>query len=69
MKRLHKENGIIFWEIKLTEGKNREIKRLFKAMGSEITRLHRYSIAGLNVKDIKIGRYKPLSMRQIQKLI
>ncbi len=69
MKRLHKENGIIFWEIKLTEGKNREIKRLFKAMGSEITRLHRYSIAGFNVKDIKIGRYKPLSMRQIQKII
>ena len=69
MTRLHKENGIIFWEIILTEGKNREIKRLFKSMGSELTKLHRYSIAGFNVKNIKIGHYRSLNIKQIQKLI
>ena len=30
LKRLYKEEGKIFWDITLTEGKNREIKRIFK---------------------------------------
>ena len=69
IKRLHQQNGIIYWEIKIKEGKNREIKRLFKALGSEVLKLHRYSIAGFNVKNIKIGNFAMLNKKQINGMI
>ena len=69
IKRLQKQNGIIYWEIKIKEGKNREIKRLFKALGSEVVRLHRYSIAGFNVKNIKVGDFIMLNKKQINGLM
>ena len=69
IKRLHKQNGIIYWEVKIKEGKNREIKRLFQAMGSKVLKLHRYSIAGFNVKNIRIGSFTMLNKKQINGLI
>ena len=41
----------------LTEGKNREIRRIFKKLDSEVIELHRYEFAGLNVGNIKVGKY------------
>ena len=69
IKRLKKKNGLIFWEVKIKEGKNREIKRLYKAMGSIVIKLHRYSIAGFNVKNIKIGSFTMLNKKQINSLV
>ena len=57
LKRLEKKGKYIYWEIILSEGKNREIRRIFKKLDSEIIELHRYEFAGLNVNNIKIGHY------------
>ena len=62
IKRIKKENKYIYWDIKLTEGKNREIRRIFKKLGSEVIGLHRYEFAGLNVSDIKVGSYKKINL-------
>ena len=51
LKRLYKEDGQIFWDIVLMEGKNREIKRIFNHFESKVTSLHRYSFAGITLKS------------------
>lgn len=42
----------------LTEGKNREIRRLFAASGHEVTRLMRVRIGGLALGDLAPGRWR-----------
>ena len=61
IKRLKKMNKFIYWEVILFEGKNREIRRIFEVLDSEVIDLHRYEFAGLNVKDIKPGHYKKIN--------
>tara|TARA_X000001036_G_scaffold176963_1_gene167493 strand:- start:948 stop:1637 length:690 start_codon:yes stop_codon:yes gene_type:complete len=60
IKRLKKEGKHIYWEIILTEGKNREVKRIFEELGSEVIALHRHEFAGLSVRDINVGHYKKI---------
>ena len=60
IKRLKKENKHIYWEVVLTEGKNREVRRIFEELGSEVIDLHRYEFAGLRVQNIDLGSYKKI---------
>ncbi len=48
----------------LTEGKNREIKRIFTQYGLPLVRLHRTSFAGLSADGLPPGRYRRL--RQVE---
>jgi 23S rRNA pseudouridine2605 synthase len=44
--------------IVLTEGKNREIRRLCAAIGHEVTRLHRIRIGGLTLETLAPGAWR-----------
>jgi 23S rRNA pseudouridine2605 synthase len=46
--------------VTLVEGKNREIRRLFKAVGHEVTRLHRVSFG-----DFQLGALQPGESREV----
>ena len=67
--RLCKKGGLIHWKITLCEGKNHEIKRIFKALGSKVVHLHRESIAGLSVNNIMPGRYVKIKNKEIEKIL
>ena len=69
IKRLDRYKGRILWEVILTEGKNREVKRIFEALGAHVVSLHRHSFSGLNVRDIKVGKYRNLNSKIIQSLL
>ena len=43
--------------VELTEGKNREIRRLFAAVGHEVTRLHRIAFGEYELGDLQPGRW------------
>jgi len=47
--------------VELTEGKNREIRRLFKTIGHEVTRLRRITIGGLTLGALPLGAWRRLS--------
>ena len=65
--RLGKEDGRILWDIVLTEGKNREIKRIFNHFDSKILTLHRYRFANIELKSLKVGNYRKLNKKEIFK--
>jgi pseudouridine synthase len=52
----------------LRRGKNREIRRLFEALGFPVVDLHRESIGALSVKGIPPGGFRPLSRGEVELL-
>ena len=68
IKRLDRYKGRILWEVILTEGKNREVKRIFETFGTNVVSLHRHSFVGLNVNNLKVGKYRQLNSKIIQSL-
>jgi len=47
--------------VTLTEGRNREIRRLFAAIGHEVTRLHRIRIGGVTLGTLAPGEWRIIS--------
>ena len=53
--------------VTLTEGKNREIRRLFEAIGHPVTRLKRVSFGPLSLGDLAPGHWRELSEADVRK--
>lgn len=47
--------------ITISEGKNRQIRRMFHAIGSGVMRLHRVSVGNLTLGELKEGQWRLLS--------
>jgi 23S rRNA pseudouridine2605 synthase len=58
----------IIYQVLLTEGKNREVKRIFQHFGLTVVRLHRLTFAGLSADTLQPGKYRRLSKAEIQRL-
>lgn len=56
-------------EIKIHEGKNRQVRKMFEAVGKKVIYLHRTSIGNITVKNMKIGEWRILKEKEIQKLL
>lgn len=53
-------------EITIHEGKNHQVKRMFEAVGFKVSKLKRERIGIFQVKDLKSGEYRKLSVKEIQ---
>ena len=53
--------GITMLEIELTEGRNREIRRVLASLGVKVRMLRRIAIGKLKVGELRPGRYRALS--------
>ena len=66
------EHKTTMLKIKLVEGKNRQVKKMFESVGHPVKRLHRVSIGGINLKGLTPGRYrilKPQEVKDLKKLV
>lgn len=54
--------------ILLHEGKNRQIRRMFEALGIEVLRLVRVAIGPLELGDLPKGAYRPLTPDEVDSL-
>jgi pseudouridine synthase len=52
--------------VTLREGKNREIRRLFEAVGHEVTRLKRVAFGELTLGDLAPGAWRELTEREVR---
>ncbi len=53
-------------KITLTEGKNREIRRMLLQVGHEVTKLKRISFGGIHLGELAPGKYRVLSNEELQ---
>jgi 23S rRNA pseudouridine2605 synthase len=51
-------------ELTLTDGRKREIRRMFTALDIDILRLVRTSIAGISDRTLKPGGYRPVTLAE-----
>lgn len=64
LKRSKRETHLI---VELTEGKNREIRRLLKAAGHETTRLKRIAFGPIDLGDLPPGTWRNVPVEEIRK--
>ena len=63
---LEKNTDIV--EITIVEGRNHIVKRLFKELGVNVVKLSRIAYGFLDIKDLKSGEYRNLTIKEIKKL-
>lgn len=57
------------FRIILTQGLNRQIRRMCEALGYKVLDLKRIRIMNILLKDLKVGEYKKLNPRQMEQLM
>jgi len=66
MDRLHP--GGTWLRIEITEGRNRIVKRMCRAVGHRVRRLHRVRFAGIEAGGLKPGRWRSLTADELRQL-
>jgi len=66
MRRLHP--GATWLRIEITEGRNRQVRRMCEAVGHPAVRLHRPRYAGLGLGRLRPGEWRPLSRAELTRL-
>jgi len=56
-------------ELELAEGKNREVRRLFEAVGLAVCRLQRTQIGPIRLAELPLGRWRTLTPTEIKSLL
>lgn len=55
-------------EIKISEGKNRQIRRMCEAVGADLKELKRVQIGNIKLGNLKLGKYRFLSEDEIKNI-
>lgn len=66
---MEEKGDISLIKIGIIEGKYHQVKRMFKAIGSEVVKLHRKAIGGLVLDEtLESGEYRELSENELGKI-
>lgn len=63
------EKNITRVEIIIHEGRNRQVRKMFEAIGKNVIALHRGKIGKIAVNDMQLGTWRYLKPQEIQSLI
>lgn len=58
-----------WFEVALTEGKNREIRKIFDYCGLQVNRLIRTAYGPFSLKQLQVGKYEELPFEKFQKFV
>jgi 23S rRNA pseudouridine2605 synthase len=56
-------------EIELSEGRNREVRRMMEVLGLTVTRLKRVSIGAIKLGELPAGRWRTLTPAEVKSLM
>jgi 23S rRNA pseudouridine2605 synthase len=68
VRRLEDRGQYTWLEVLLTEGKNREIRRMVEAVGFKVLKLVRTAIGPLTLEGLEVGKWRPLTPREVSAL-
>ena len=67
VKIIGRERGRTILEMKSSEGKNREIRRVMARLGHPVRDLNRVAIAGkVTIRNLDVGKFRPLAPHEVQ---
>ncbi len=66
---LESNNSHTLVEIELSQGKNREIRRMFLALSREVERLQRIQIGPIRLAELPIGKWRVLRDTEVKSLL
>jgi pseudouridine synthase len=68
VRRLEDRGKYTWLEVVLTEGKNREVRRMIEAVGFKVLKLVRIAIGSLTLAGLEVGKWRTLSSVEIARL-
>ena len=68
VKRIRNSERYTFFEITLTEGRNRQVRRMVETLGAKVLKLVRTKFGKIEIGDLQIGTYRTLTDREIRDL-
>lgn len=68
LRKVDKKKQTSIVEVTIHEGRNHQVKKMFEACGYEVLKLKREKFAFLDVKSLKPGEYRNLSIKEVKKL-
>lgn len=66
--RLRDSGAHTFFEITISEGRNRQVRRMVEAAGSRVLKLVRTSIGPIRIGTLQIGKHRPLTAAELKAL-
>lgn len=67
--RLRDSSGRTFLEITITEGRNRQVRRMIEAVGSRVLKLVRTAIGPVRIGKLAIGQWRELTAEEVRSLL
>lgn len=66
--KIEKEQNISRVKVIIHEGRNRQVRKMFQAIGKNVLALHRSAIGNISVKNMKIGQWRYLTKEEVESL-
>jgi pseudouridine synthase len=68
VKRLRDGSGCTVLEMTITEGRNRQVRRMIEAIGSRVRKLVRTAIGPIRIEKLVSGKWRPLTAGEVAAL-
>ena len=67
--KIDEEKKISRIQITIHEGKNRQVRKMCEAIGKKVLALHRCKIGNIDVKSLKLGEWRYLSKKEVERFL
>lgn len=68
VRRVRDSARFTFFEITLTEGRNRQVRRMVEAVGAKVLKLVRTHIGAVGIGSLEIGKFRALTPEEVRSL-
>jgi pseudouridine synthase len=69
VQRLRDSGKHTFLEMTITEGRNRQVRRMIDAVGSKVLKLVRTAIGPIRIGELQMGKWRPLTEAEVRALM
>jgi pseudouridine synthase len=69
VKRIRDSARYTFFEITITEGRNRQVRRMVEALDAKVLKLVRTQIGPIEIAGLEIGKHRALTAGEVRMLV